>query len=104
MQGVTLQFIPHPYRELLVVVIGLIITFFGFLHMSRSLSIPFLDNRTDGKALAEIIAELRFGVEKPEMRVVAIDGGTGLSTLLRGLKRHNVAITAIVTVGDDVFF
>ena len=35
------------------------------------------------------------------MRVVAIGGGTGLSTLLRGLKRHNVAITAIVTVGDD---
>ncbi|HEU5423528.1 MAG TPA: gluconeogenesis factor YvcK family protein, partial [Nitrolancea sp.] len=28
-------------------------------------------------------------------------GGTGLSTLLRGLKLHNIDITAIVTVGDD---
>ena len=33
--------------------------------------------------------------------VVAIGGGTGLSTLLRGLKKYNVDITAIVTVADD---
>jgi uncharacterized cofD-like protein len=34
-------------------------------------------------------------------RVVAIGGGTGLSTLLRGLKSHTSNITAIVTVTDD---
>jgi uncharacterized cofD-like protein len=34
-------------------------------------------------------------------RVVAIGGGTGLSTLLRGLKAHTPHITAIVTVADD---
>ena len=34
-------------------------------------------------------------------KVVAIGGGTGLSTLLRGLKKYNVDITAIVTVADD---
>ncbi len=34
-------------------------------------------------------------------RIVAIGGGTGLSTLLRGLKRHSSNITAIVTVTDD---
>ncbi len=34
-------------------------------------------------------------------RVVAIGGGTGLSTLLRGLKAHTSDITAIVTVADD---
>lgn len=33
--------------------------------------------------------------------VVAIGGGTGLSTLLRGMKRYTNNITAIVTVGDD---
>jgi uncharacterized cofD-like protein len=33
--------------------------------------------------------------------VVAIGGGTGLSTLLRGLKRHTPHINAIVTVADD---
>lgn len=39
------------------------------------------------------------GVKK--YNVVAIGGGTGLSTLLRGLKKYNVDITAIVTVADD---
>lgn len=34
-------------------------------------------------------------------KVVVIGGGTGLSVLLRGLKRHTENITAIVTVADD---
>lgn len=34
-------------------------------------------------------------------RIVALGGGTGLSTLLRGLKQHSSNITAIVTVTDD---
>ena len=33
--------------------------------------------------------------------VVAIGGGTGLSTMLRGLKHYTENITAIVTVADD---
>ena len=32
---------------------------------------------------------------------MAIGGGTGLSTLLRGLKEHTSNLTAIVTVADD---
>src|ERR1700692_1349204 len=40
------------------------------------------------------------------LRIVAIGGGTGLSTLLHGLKRYahpqqHVEITAVVTVTDD---
>ena len=34
-------------------------------------------------------------------RVVAIGGGHGLSTMLRGLKSFTRNITAIVTVADD---
>ncbi len=34
-------------------------------------------------------------------RIAAIGGGTGLSTMLRGLKRHTNNLTAIVTVADD---
>ncbi len=51
--------------------------------------------------LAEIVAEHRFGPNRPELSVVTVGGGTGLSTLLRGLKLHPVGITAIVTVADD---
>lgn len=35
------------------------------------------------------------------LRIVAIGGGTGLSTMLRGLKEHTSNITAVVTVADD---
>jgi uncharacterized cofD-like protein len=35
------------------------------------------------------------------LRVVAIGGGTGLSSLLRGLKRHSTNLTAVVVVSDD---
>jgi uncharacterized cofD-like protein len=34
-------------------------------------------------------------------RIVVLGGGTGLSTLLRGLKTYSANITAIVTVADD---
>ena len=34
-------------------------------------------------------------------KVVAIGGGTGLSTMLRGLKNRTKNLTAIVTVADD---
>ena len=34
-------------------------------------------------------------------RIVVLGGGTGLSTLLRGLKQHSSNITAVVTVTDD---
>jgi uncharacterized cofD-like protein len=39
--------------------------------------------------------------EDPAPRTVAIGGGTGLSTLLRGLKTRTPHIAAIVTVADD---
>ncbi|KMN41228.1 gluconeogenesis factor YvcK family protein [Lysinibacillus capsici] len=38
---------------------------------------------------------------KKQTKLVVIGGGTGLSTLLRGLKHHPFDITAIVTVADD---
>ena len=34
-------------------------------------------------------------------RIVALGGGTGLSTMLRGLKQYSSNITAIVTMADD---
>lgn len=34
-------------------------------------------------------------------KIVAVGGGTGLSTLLRGLKKYTKNLTAVVTVADD---
>lgn len=39
--------------------------------------------------------------QEAQIRIVGIGGGTGLSTLLRGLKAYAVDLTAIVTVSDD---
>ncbi|GAJ40670.1 gluconeogenesis factor YvcK family protein [Saccharococcus caldoxylosilyticus] len=39
--------------------------------------------------------------EKMQPKMVIIGGGTGLPVLLRGLKHHDIDITAIVTVADD---
>lgn len=36
-----------------------------------------------------------------EPKIVLIGGGTGLSTILKGLKKYPCHITAIVSVGDD---
>ena len=47
------------------------------------------------------------GVRSQPLRIVSMGGGTGLATLLRGLKRYAQAadgaleITAVVTVTDD---
>lgn len=46
------------------------------------------------------MTEPAYSVQR-DVNVVAIGGGTGLSTLLRGLKLYTKEITAIVTVADD---
>ena len=51
------------------------------------------------KELIDIIYEKRFLSKGP--RIVAIGGGTGLSTILEGLKEHTANITAIVAVADE---
>lgn len=51
------------------------------------------------KGMIDIIYEKRFLSKGP--KIVAIGGGTGLSTLLEGLKEYTSNITAIVTVADE---
>lgn len=53
----------------------------------------------DSKKIDSLIYEKRLLVKGP--KIVVIGGGTGLSTMLRGLKYYTTNITAIVTVGDN---
>ena len=53
----------------------------------------------DNKKIESLIYERRLLVKGP--KIVVIGGGTGLSTMLRGLKYYTTNITAIVTVADD---
>ena len=56
-------------------------------------------SRSRREPLVELVYQKRSLARGP--RIVAIGGGTGLSTLLRGLKEFSSNITAIVTVADD---
>jgi uncharacterized cofD-like protein len=97
----TLQFIPQPWRAALLLVCGLAILAYAFYRLSTSLLTPLLAMDPTARPFAEIVNEHRFGPPKAELNVVAIGGGTGLSALLRGLKLHDIDLTAIVTVADD---
>ncbi|KGN03347.1 hypothetical protein Z969_01755 [Clostridium novyi A str. 4570] len=59
----------------------------------------YLNISIDSTRLENLICEKRLLVKGP--KIVTIGGGTGLSTMLRGLKYYTSNITAIVTVGDD---
>lgn len=98
---ITLQFIAHPYRELLLIAIGVAAMGVGLWRLSQAVLGPLMSLMTVRQPLAQIVAEHRFGPTRPELNVVAIGGGTGLSSLLRGLKHENINLTAIVTVADD---
>jgi uncharacterized cofD-like protein len=95
---VTLQFLPYELRGLTVGVLGVTLAIVGSVRIIRVLMDPF--RPTDGdQPLVEVIYQKRFLARGP--RVVAIGGGTGLSTLLRGLKEVTSNLTAVVTVADD---
>ena len=59
----------------------------------------YLKMSLDSRKIETLITEKRLLVKGP--KIVVIGGGTGLSTMLRGLKYYTSNITAIVTVGDD---
>ncbi|HEY3283596.1 MAG TPA: gluconeogenesis factor YvcK family protein [Armatimonadota bacterium] len=70
----------------------------GVREMVRSITSVVSPDVAHG-ALADVVFRRRYLANND--RIVVIGGGTGLSTLLRGLKEHTSNITAIVTVTDD---
>ena len=83
--------------------IGLLIMYIALSEFIKSF-IALINNEkikitiTD-KNIEDLVDVKRVHVGGP--KIVVIGGGTGLSTMLRGLKLYTNNITAIVTVGDD---
>jgi uncharacterized cofD-like protein len=98
-RAITLQFIPHPLREIVVACAGFGVIGFSIYYLSHSLLIPLLAGRTE--RIGDILYDYRFGKRETGPKIVAIGGGTGLPTLLRGLKERTGNLTAIVTMADD---
>lgn len=94
---VTLQFIDRGWRGSLLLMFGLLLGCSAFLGLNRSL-IGLLLPEYQGN-VARLVRERRLLIQGSH--VTCIGGGTGMSSLLRGLKEHTANITAIVTVADE---
>jgi uncharacterized cofD-like protein len=92
----SLRFLPRMARVIIFGSLGIGLVVYGIWGLNRALLRPFL---RPGLAVVDQIADYRRRERGP--RVVAIGGGHGLSTLLRGLKEHTRNLTAVVTVADD---
>lgn len=92
----SLRFLPRILRVLIFGGIGMGILIYGIWGLNRAFLRPFVQ---PGRNVVDQLAEFNRRSRGP--RVVAIGGGHGLATLLRGLKEHTRNLTAIVTVADD---
>lgn len=75
-----------------------------FIFAWKKTNLSMMDtNDADSRRIKDSIGEVLYRRMKLNHgpKIVAIGGGTGLSMLLRGIKKLTNNITAIVTVGDD---
>jgi uncharacterized cofD-like protein len=91
------QLVPSYVSGPVVLISGILLIFWG---QTRSLgSITEVLMPQGNGELVDVLMTHRRLYRGP--KIVVVGGGTGLSTLLRGLKLYSGNITAIVTVADD---
>ncbi|AFY40996.1 gluconeogenesis factor YvcK family protein [Nostoc sp. PCC 7107] len=95
--GVITNILPNYISGPLVLLGGLLLLLWGQTRTVGSITQAF---QKEGEAeLIDVLLAHRRLYRGP--KIVVIGGGTGLSTLLRGLKTYSANISAIVTVADD---
>ena len=90
------RFLPRWLRFILFGGIGVGAIYLGSSGFRQNVLKPFV---LDGKPAIKTVSEYRRKSRGP--KVVVIGGGSGLASMLRGLKKHTSNITAIVTMADD---
>src|SRR6266487_2584720 len=95
---ITLQILPYWARAIVFGVLGIGLLVVSYLKLTQSVLGPFLPG-TSTSSVVEVIHAFRLRGRGP--RIVAVGGGTGMSTLLRGLKTYTSNLSAILTVADD---
>jgi uncharacterized cofD-like protein len=95
---ITLQFWPYWLRASIFGALGVGVLVFSYLKLTQSVLGPFMPGNSTS-SMVEVIHAFRLKSRGP--RIVAIGGGTGLSSLLRGLKTYTSNLSVIVTVADD---
>ena len=94
MTGIT---IPSIWFEWFLIILGILLLIIGILKWFKSIYDAVVPYKK--KALVDMVYDRR--LLDQGIKILAIGGGTGLSSLLRGLKRYTANITAVVTVADD---
>lgn len=92
----SLRNLPRLLRVIIFEVLGMGIIVWGVIGLNRSLLGPFL---RPGHTIVDRLEKHQSRKHGP--KIVAIGGGHGLATLLRGLKTVSHNIFAVVTVADD---
>ncbi|MGH7883425.1 MAG: gluconeogenesis factor YvcK family protein, partial [Candidatus Dormibacteraceae bacterium] len=95
---ITLQFLSRGTRALTFGIVGVGLVVYAFYKLQRSVLGPFIPGASQ-RGMANLLYTYRSRNRGPRLAVVG--GGTGMSTLLRGLKEHSSNLAAIVTVADD---
>jgi uncharacterized cofD-like protein len=93
----TLQFLPRPVRAVLFVLAGGATVGVGIWKFNQTILQAV--RPAGSESLLDALYRHRSRQRGP--KVVVIGGGTGLSTMLRGIKNRTANVTAIVTVADD---
>ncbi len=91
------NFVPNYVSGPIAIFVGLVLIFWGQTRTVGSIT-EVLKPEGDKELVDVLMAHRRLN-RGP--KIVVVGGGTGLSTLLRGLKVYSANITAIVTVADD---
>ncbi len=89
--------LPSNFLAAVFIFVGAVIFFKGW--QKTTLSIMDMNSSKGNYSLLEKLYRRR--KLNKGAKIVAVGGGTGLSMLLRGIKKYTNNITAIVTVGDD---
>lgn len=91
-------------KDILIIVVGFVIGFVsiivGLVHMNKR-TLELLVKKTDQREeenLKSLIFNRKVYSQGP--KIVVIGGGTGLNSVLKGLKKYTDNLTAIVTVSD----
>lgn len=82
-----------------IAIIGIVLIYASLKLLLKNTMALITGINVNKETFSNIFYEQKLQVRGP--KIVAIGGGTGLSTMLRGLKEYTTNITAIVTVADD---
>jgi len=102
-KAVTLQWIDHPLRGALFLMVGICAVVFALRHLNRVIVaiIPQTNGKASSPKISVIGAVAQHKLLQRGPRIVAIGGGTGMSLLLHGLRAYSRNLTVVVTVADD---